>query len=161
MAEARAHIKYIRISAIKLRTILDWVKDMQPHIALDYLSVNQNRTAKVLYKAIKSAIDNGVTNHGMDRQSMKFKTLMVDQGPGLKRFRAGARGTAKPYVRPLSHITVVLETDRSTPKTKKAKQLPEKVAEKTEELTMKAEEPKKVEKAEKATKKVRSKQKKA
>ncbi len=165
MAESRAHIKYVRISAIKLRTLVDWVKSMKPHIALDHLSVNQNRTAKVLYKAIKSAVDNGVTTKGMDRQGMKFKTLMIDEGPGLKRFRAGARGTAKPYTRPLSHITVVLEADSSMPKLKKQKQLPMKSSEeKTENAEVAVTENKKPSTAKKtaqSAKKVKNTQKQA
>lgn len=166
MAEARAHIKYVRISAIKMRMLVDWVKSMKPHIALDHLSVNQNRTAIVLYKAIKSAVDNGVTTKGMDRQGMKFKTLMIDEGPGLKRFRAGARGTAKPYTRPLSHITVVLETDTSMPKAKKQKQSTEKKSEQKTESTDKtvaveSKEPKTTKKSEQTVKKVKNTQKKA
>ena len=121
MVEARAHIKYVRISAQKLRTIVDGVKKMQPHIALDYLGVSQTRSAKVLYKAIKSAMDNGKTNHGMDQKMMIFKTLLIDEGKGLKRYRAGARGTGKPYVRPLSHITVVLQQEKVVTKPKVGK----------------------------------------
>lgn len=165
MAEARAHIKYVRISAIKLRMLVDWVKSMKPHIALDHLSVNQNRTAKVLYKAIKSAVDNGITTKGMDRQGMKFKTLMIDEGPGLKRFRAGARGTAKPYVRPLTHITVVLETDTTMSKVKKQKLQTEKAPEqKMENLPTEKVEEKELESTKKSTqtvKKVKNTEKKA
>src|SRR3989338_8452517 len=121
MVEARSHIKFIRISALKVRTLVDWIKEMNPQTALDHLSVSQSRSAKVLYKAIKSAMDNGVANHGMDQKAMKFKTLMVDQGRGLKRFRAGSRGTAKPYVRPLTHITVVVEQEKQPEKAQLAR----------------------------------------
>ncbi len=67
------------------------------------------RTAKVLYKAIKSAISNGLAQPGFDPRKAQFKVLSVDEGPVLKRFRAGSRGMARPYVRKSSHIMVILE----------------------------------------------------
>lgn len=106
--EAKAHIKHVRISPTKLRMITDSVKELKPLIALDRLGVSQNRSAKILYKAIKSAMDNGTNNHGMNAEHMQFKVLSVDEGRFLKRFRPGARGMAKPYLRKSSHITVVL-----------------------------------------------------
>lgn len=109
--EAKAHIKHVRISPIKLRLLVDSVKEYDPQTALDYLSVSQNRTAKVLYKAIKSAIDNGVKNHGMDSKNMRFGELMINEGRALRRFRAGARGMGKPYLRRSSHILVRVEQD--------------------------------------------------
>jgi small subunit ribosomal protein S3 len=36
------------------------------------------------------------------------KSAIVDQGPVLKRFKAGARGTAMPRRKKMSHITIVL-----------------------------------------------------
>jgi len=152
MSEARAHIKFVRISAQKLRVFVDCIKIMKPHVALDHLSLSQNRSAKVLFKAIKSALDNGVNNHGMNQTLMKFKTLMVDEGRGLKRFRAGARGTAKPYVRPLAHITVVLEEDKTVAKVKSKTQT-KKQPEKVEETAIVATKEPKVKKAVKNTQK--------
>lgn len=107
--EVRAQIKYVRISPIKLRTLIDSIKVMSPQVALDHLGLSQNRTAKVLYKAIHSAVANGSSVPGFDAQKATFKTLAVDEGPYLRRYRAGSRGTAKPFVRKSSHITVVLE----------------------------------------------------
>lgn len=107
--EIRAHIKYVRISPIKLRTLVDSIKVMSPQVALDHLGLSQKRTAKVLYKAIKSAVANGQSTPGFDPKKATFKVLAIDEGPYLKRYRAGSRGTAKPFVRKSSHVTVVLE----------------------------------------------------
>jgi large subunit ribosomal protein L22 len=41
------------------------------------------------------------------------KSAIVDQGPVLKRFKAGARGTAMPRRKKMSHITIVLTDGNS------------------------------------------------
>lgn len=107
--EVRAHIKYVRISPIKLRTLVHSLKVMSPRVALDHLGLSQLRTAKVLYQAIKSAVANGERFPGFDAKKARFKVLSIDEGPVLKRYRAGARGMARPYVRKSSHVTVVIE----------------------------------------------------
>lgn len=107
--EVRAQIKYVRISPIKVRFLVDSLKRMSAQVALDHLGLSQLRTAKVLYKAIQSAVSNGKMLPGFDPKKAQFKTLMIDEGPVLKRYRAGSRGMARPYVRKSSHITVVLE----------------------------------------------------
>jgi large subunit ribosomal protein L22 len=117
--EVRAHIKYVRISPIKLRVLIDSVRVLSPRVALDHLGLSQKRSAKVLYKAIKSAVANGEVLPGFDAQKARFKTLSIDEGPFLKRFRAGSRGMARPYVRKSSHIMVVIEQqgiDKTAPK---------------------------------------------
>lgn len=107
--EVRAQIKYVRVSPIKLRFLIDAIKVVSPQAALDHLSLSPNKTSKVLYKAIKSAVANGNAKPGFDATKAKFKTLAIDEGPSLRRFRAGPKGMARPYIRKSSHITVVLE----------------------------------------------------
>lgn len=107
--EVRAHIKYVKMSPLKLREIVDAVKVLSPQVALDRLQFSQRRNAKALRKALVSAIANGQGITGFDPKKAVFKTLKIDEGPFFKRFRPGSRGTAKPYVRKSSHITIVLE----------------------------------------------------
>lgn len=107
--EVRAHIKYVKMSPLKLREIVDAVKVLSPQVALDRLQFSQRRNAKALRKALVSAIANGQGIAGFDPKKAVFKTLKIDEGPFFKRFRPGSRGTAKPYVRKSSHITIVLE----------------------------------------------------
>lgn len=158
--EVRAQIKYVRVSPIKLRFLIDAIRDVSPQVALDHLSLSPNRTSKVLYKAIKSAVANGNAKPGFDATKAKFKTLAIDEGPSLRRFRAGPKGMARPYVRKSSHITVVIEQKDARPTkapAKPKKAAPKKAEKKTEKKApaKKAEAPKKkeVKKAEKPAKK--------
>lgn len=109
--ETRADIKFVRISPKKVRFMLSAIKNMTPVEAMDSLIYSQNRSAKVLYKAIKSAVDNAKNNLKVVDRDLRFKTIFVNQGPVLKRMRAGSKGRAMLYKRRSCHITVILSSN--------------------------------------------------
>lgn len=106
--ESKTQIKQVRISSKKLRFILADVKKMTPQAALDHLFYSSQRSAKILYKALFSAVNAAEKKLKTDAKSLKFKSFYIDAGQFLKRFRAGGRGVAKPYKRRSSHITIIL-----------------------------------------------------
>lgn len=107
--EIKAYIKNLKISPKKLRFLVDEVKKTSPVEAMNKLYYSPKRSAKILWKAIKSAVDNAKRNYGIKEDQLKFKFLIIEEGPRLKRFRPGGRGTVKPYKRRTSHIKIVLE----------------------------------------------------
>ncbi len=86
---------------------------MNPAQALDYLNYTPRKTAKIFYKALQSAIINAKATLKSSEDMLKFKLLTVEAGQKMKRFRAGGRGTAKPIVRRLSHIKIILMNQAS------------------------------------------------
>lgn len=106
--EARAYIKYLKTSPKKLRFLVGEIKKMGPVKALDHLFYTHKRAAKFLYKAIKSALDNAEKVLKRDKNLFEFKLLTIEEGPRLKRFRAGGRGVAKPYKIKTAHIKIIL-----------------------------------------------------
>jgi large subunit ribosomal protein L22 len=108
--EIKAYIKYNKVTPKKLRFLLDDVKKRTPVDALNFLFYNPRRSGKALYKGIKSAVDNAKSTFKIDENLLKFKTLIVEMGPSLKRYNAGSKGSAKPFTRKMSHIKIVLET---------------------------------------------------
>lgn len=108
--ESKAYIKNIRISPKKLRFLLSEIKKRKPRDVLDYLFYTSNKSAKIFYKAIKSAVDNAKNNLKLNENDLVFKTLTVEEGRKLRRYRAGGRGIAKPLVRRYSHIKIVLKS---------------------------------------------------
>lgn len=106
--EAKSYVKNVKVTSKKLRFLLDDVRKMDPYKALEHLYYTPKKSAKILYKAIKSAIDSAKTM-SKDVTALKFKTLLVEDGRKLKRFKAGGRGTPKQIIRRYSHIKVVLE----------------------------------------------------
>ncbi|KKQ97854.1 MAG: 50S ribosomal protein L22 [Candidatus Woesebacteria bacterium GW2011_GWB1_39_12] len=107
--EVRAIQKFILMSPRKLREIVPLVRNLSPKDAVERLPFADKRTAQPLRKVIETAIANA-RQKGLDEGSLVFKEIQIGEGPRLKRFRAGARGRAKPYKRRMSHIRVVLTT---------------------------------------------------
>jgi len=56
-----------------------------------------------------SAMANANENHRIAAEDLKIATIMVDEGPRLKRMRARAQGRGNRIIKKTSHITVVVE----------------------------------------------------
>jgi len=77
--------------------------------ALNLLRFSPQKTAPILSKLLKSAVANAEQKGVSDVDQLFVKTVMVDQGPALKRFKPRAMGRASRIRKPTSHITVVLD----------------------------------------------------
>ncbi|WP_119071897.1 50S ribosomal protein L22 [Aggregatilinea lenta] len=106
--EVRAVARYLPISAQKIRLVCDQVRGMDADQALTVLRFMPQKGAEFAYKLIESAVANGEINLEMNRQDLFISSLMADEGPSLKRVKAGARGRYKPRTKRTSHLTVVL-----------------------------------------------------
>lgn len=150
------------ITPKKLRTIADAVRGKDLAQVNTVLSTLNKRGGKVINETIRQAVANAVNNLGLPEETLTLKTLMINEGPRFKRFRAGARGMAKPYALRTSHIIVELESpDAAVSPKVAAKAAP---AAKVEEAVTEAKEEKSTEKVTKtpakkaAPKKVASKE---
>jgi len=110
--------KYLIVSPKKLREVADIAKKLSPARALEVLPFIGKRAAEPLSKVIKSAIANAKVK-GEEEGSLVFKEIQINEGPRLKRWRAGAHGRAKPFKKRMSHIRVVLTSVGKEPSTKK------------------------------------------
>jgi len=117
--EKKFVFKNLPISPKKLRFLLPPLRKISPVKSLDYLFYTPKKGAKILRKAIKSAVDAVKSSLKIEENQLKFKTLAVDEGRKLKRFRPGGRGTVKPIVRRFSHLTIVLTDEEKKSPTKK------------------------------------------
>lgn len=106
--EIRASAKRVPVSPQKARLVLDLVRDKDVDEALATLEFTPKRAARHVAKVIKSAIANAEENFGLDREDLYIAEIYADNGPTLKRGRAGARGRYKPILKRTSHITVIL-----------------------------------------------------
>jgi large subunit ribosomal protein L22 len=106
--EAKASVTDVHSTPKKLRTLLMDVKKMSPVKAMDHLFYSPKKSANILYKVIKSAVDNAKATLQIDANLLEFKILKVDQGHALRRYNPGSRGNAKPYRKQFSHIQVVV-----------------------------------------------------
>ncbi|MCW5827760.1 MAG: 50S ribosomal protein L22 [Deltaproteobacteria bacterium] len=107
--EARAMLRYGRISPRKLREIAGLVRGQPVNEALVRLRLTHRKGAAMISKVIQSAAANAADRHGADVDSLRVRTLLVDEGPRLKRFTPRAQGRASPIKKRTSHITVVVD----------------------------------------------------
>jgi len=106
--EAQAVAKYLRLSPRKVRLSADLIRGKQVEEALSILSHIPKAAAKVISKVVRSALANATQNQRIDVDTLFVKTIFVNQGPTLKRFRARPMGRAGRIRKRTSHITVVL-----------------------------------------------------
>lgn len=107
--QIKAVQKFVRMSPKKLRIVASSIKELTPKEAVEILPHVRKKAAEPIEKVVRSAIANA-KERGFDEPTLIFKEIQINEGPRLKRWRAGARGRVKPYIRRMSHIRVVLET---------------------------------------------------
>lgn len=105
---ATARISYLRVTPRKARLVADLIRGKGVQKALDILSFTNRYVAKDFKKLLRSALANAEQKGGMDPDNLIVKTVMVDQGPTLKRWQARARGSAFKIEKKTSHVTLVL-----------------------------------------------------
>jgi len=106
--EAQAVAKYLRLSPRKVRLSADLIRGKQVEEALNILSLTPKFGAKVISKVVHSALANARQNKSIDVDTLFVKTIFVNQGPTLKRFRARPMGRAGKIRKRTCHVTVVL-----------------------------------------------------
>ncbi|MGQ9849614.1 MAG: 50S ribosomal protein L22 [Aggregatilineaceae bacterium] len=106
--DVRATARYLPIAPQKMRLVCDQVRGMDADQALTVLRFMPQKGARYLSKLIESAIANAETNFELNRRDLYVSYLVANEGPRLKRMKAGARGRYKPRVKRMSHLVVVL-----------------------------------------------------
>jgi large subunit ribosomal protein L22 len=108
IAGARATHKYARLSASKVRVVLNLIRDEDVHRAADILQFTDRGAAEVIAKVLKSAVANATSNDGLDADELYVAECFADEGPTLKRWRPRARGRATRINKRTCHITVIV-----------------------------------------------------
>ncbi|HEX6328187.1 MAG TPA: 50S ribosomal protein L22 [Jiangellaceae bacterium] len=107
--EARASARYVRVTPMKARRVVDLVRGMRADEAAAILRFAPQAAAEPVRKVIESAVANAENNEGLDPDSLVITQAYVDEGPTMKRFRPRAHGRAYRIRKRTSHITVVVE----------------------------------------------------
>jgi large subunit ribosomal protein L22 len=127
---ALAQAKYVRMTPMKVRRVVDLVRGMPVQEALDVLRFAPQAASEPVGKVIASAVANAENNKELDRRSLVVAQAYVDEGPTLKRFRPRAQGRAYRIRKRTSHITVVVQADPARLAPPAAKQTAKKAAKK-------------------------------
>ncbi len=106
--EVSAKLKFVRLSPQKARLVADQIRGLPVERAVELLAFSDKKAAGILKKVLESAIANAEHNEGADIDELHVQTVVVDQGPTQKRFRARARGRVNHIMKRTSHITLTV-----------------------------------------------------
>jgi large subunit ribosomal protein L22 len=118
--EVKASLRNLRIAPRKVRLVADLVRGKSVAEAKLQLAFNKKRASEPVLKLINSAVANADHNFNIDTETLRIKSIMVDQGPMLKRFMPRAFGRAAEIQKRMSHIRLVLEGQAGAAKAKTA-----------------------------------------
>jgi large subunit ribosomal protein L22 len=107
--QARAVLKYARISPRKVKIVLDLIRNKPVGVAMGILKNTPKAASEYLIKLLASAIANAENNHNMDANNLYVAECYASQGPTLKRIQPRAQGRAFKILKRTSHITLVLK----------------------------------------------------
>ena len=107
--EARAILRYARISPRKVGIVMDLIRNKPLDEALAILQYTPKAACEPLLKLVNSAAANAENNFNMDRSSLYVAECYVCPGPTLKRIMPRDHGRAYHILKRTSHMTVVLK----------------------------------------------------
>jgi len=106
--QVRAVAKDTGVSPRKVRPLVDMVRGKKVDEALTVLKFAPTPIARVVAKAVKSAVANAENNFQMSPSELKIVNIFADEARTLKRYRPRARGRVSPILKRSSHITVIV-----------------------------------------------------
>jgi len=108
MAYDASH-RYARISARKVRPLVDMIRGKYADEALDILRYQPQRGARLIEKVLKSALGNAEDRRAASIGDLVVVDARIDDGPMFKRIRPRARGMAFGIKKRMSHIRISLD----------------------------------------------------
>ena len=104
----RAVLRHSRMSASKVRQVLNLIRGQDVVLAAEILANGDREAAAVVGKVLASAVANAVHNDGQDAEELYVSACFADEGSTLKRWRPRARGRATRIRKRTSHITIIV-----------------------------------------------------
>ncbi|MCL1995169.1 MAG: 50S ribosomal protein L22 [Defluviitaleaceae bacterium] len=104
----QAHGKFIRVSDLKARVVLNQIKNKDVKTAMALLDYSPRAAAVIVKNILKSAIANAENNLQLDTDNLYVQEAIANQGPTMKRIRPKAKGRAYPILKRTSHISIIL-----------------------------------------------------
>ncbi|ANZ99007.1 MULTISPECIES: 50S ribosomal protein L22 [Carnobacterium] len=105
---AKATANTVRISARKVRLVIDLIRGKSIGEAISILKFTPNGASVPVEKVLMSAVANAEHNYDLDVENLVISEAYANEGPTMKRFRPRAKGSASPIMKRTSHITIVV-----------------------------------------------------
>jgi large subunit ribosomal protein L22 len=112
--EARAIANGVGMSPRKVRLVVDLIRGHGVNDAYAILKFSKKAATRPIEKTLRSAVANAqqkaeTDGAFLDTDELVVRDIYVNEGPRLKRFRAGAMGRAAPRVKRTSKITIIVD----------------------------------------------------
>ena len=104
-----ATARHVRMSASKVRRVIDLVRGMPVAEALVALKFAPQAASEPVYKVVASAAANAENTEDLRSDDLYISQAFVDEGVTLRRIRPRAKGSASRILKRGAHITVVVE----------------------------------------------------
>ena len=112
--EVQALTRFARMSPKKMREGAREIQGRSAPEAIELLTLIPRKSARLIAKTLKSAVANAENNNNLASDNLVVASAVIENGPVLKRFKAGARGSASPRRKKMSHIRIVLSEAAAT-----------------------------------------------
>lgn len=104
--EAKARQTDIKMTARKLRRVINEVRGKAVKEAQDMLRFMPYFAARVVEKNLKAAVANAQEQYGVSADSLKISEIYADESTTYKRARARAQGRMYKRLKRTSHLTL-------------------------------------------------------
>src|SRR5436853_1698219 len=104
----RALLRYCRMSAFKVRPVLDLIRGRDLEDAQDILRFSERDAARAVAKLLASAVANAENNDAQSADELYVSACFADEGTTMKRWRPRARGRATRIRKRTCHITIIV-----------------------------------------------------
>ena len=104
--EAKSRQTNIKMTARKLRRVINEVRGMSVNEALDMLRFMPYFAAKVVEKNVKAAAANEFEKSGVRAENLKVSEIFADESVSYKRGKPRAQGRIYKRLKRTSHLTV-------------------------------------------------------
>ena len=105
-----ATAKYLRGSTRKANLVAATIRGRPVEEAAALLRFMPQHAARDIEAVLKSATANAENNHDLSADDLVVVAAIADEGPTIKRFRPRAQGRAFPIHKPMTHVTIVVES---------------------------------------------------
>ena len=106
--EAKAHLKFARISPRKVKIVCDLIRGKDVKMAEAILQNTPKAASELMIKLLGSAVANAENNFGLDPEKLYVSETYANPGPILKRGMPRAQGRMYRINKRTSHITIVV-----------------------------------------------------
>jgi large subunit ribosomal protein L22 len=104
----KAHARYVRLSSIKAKPVLQLIRGKSYHTAKAILTYSPRYASSVILKVLNSAAANAEANLGMNVDDLIVEEAVANQGPTMKRIKPRSHGRADRIEKKTSHISIIL-----------------------------------------------------